>query len=281
MSRPGEGAEGGDDRLFARVLVPLDGSRLSLAIVEPLARLIEGTRVELTLLRVVDPRSSVAHDEMPAAELTMALQLAEVRARLGLRAWVRSSVVRGDPAEEIVRHARDAELVAMTTHGRSGVERLLRGSVAEEVLRTCDRPLLLCNPSAFERRPEVRFERLLVALDGTDRSARVLPLVERVARVHHAHVKALHVEPPAPCTAEAVSGLSGAVGRLRTAGVDVEPVEARGPSVTDEILEAADEADLLAMATHGRSGVSRWWFGSVTEEVLRHAHCPLLVVRTA
>ncbi|MBX3468198.1 MAG: universal stress protein [Planctomycetes bacterium] len=68
----------------------------------------------------------------------------------------------------------------------------------------------------------------------------------------------------------------------RRAGRRRRPVEARAAYgvVAAEVLRAAREADLLAMTTHGRSGVSRWWFGSVAEQVLRHAPCPLLVLRT-
>lgn len=272
---------------FRRILVPLDGSRLALRILEPLERLVLDGPTELTLLRVVDPRSPVEHDRLPAAELAMQLQLGVVRERLGLGVRMRLELVRGAPAEEIVRYAQGTgqELVAMATHGRSGVERLLRGSVAEEVLRTCDVPLLLCNPRALDGgRSDARFRQLLVALDGSARSERVLPVVERVATAHQSHVRTLRVEvSPEPRQAtrpRQPAALAGAVERLSAAGLEADASLTCGDVVV-ELLLASQQADLLAMATHGRSGASRWWFGSVTEEVLRQARCPLLVVRTA
>jgi nucleotide-binding universal stress UspA family protein len=269
--------------VFGRILVPLDGSRLALRILEPLERLVLEGPTELTLLRVVDPRSPVEHDRLPAAELAMQLQLRIVRERLGLDVRMRLELVRGDPAEEIVRYAQGTgqELVAMATHGRSGVGRLLRGSVAEEVLRTCDVPLLLCNPRALDDgRLDARFRRVLVALDGSARSERVLPVVERVATAHQSLVTTLRVEVSPVSPPRQLAPSSGPVERLAAAGLEADALLACG-DVVAELLEASQEADLLAMATHGRSGASRWWFGSVTEEVLRQARCPLLVVRAA
>lgn len=255
-------------RLFDRVLVPLDGSPLALGIVGVVTRLLRGTAAELTLLRVVGPRSAAQYDPMPGVELAMGRQLREVQERLSPGLTARLQLVRGDPAEEIVRCARESghDLVAMSTHGRAGLERWLRGSVAEGVLRTCDLPLLLANPLGVEPRPDARLAEVLVPLDGSARSARALPLAVRVADAHAARVTTLHVDE--------------AAGAHHPDGLTADTRRAQG-DVVETILRHAEHADLLVMATHGRSGASRWWTGSVTEEVLHRARRPLLVVRTA
>lgn len=280
--------------MFVHILVPLDGSRLAARVLTPLRRLLV-SGVELTLLRVVEPRSETEHDRGPAVEVAMRAQLDQVREELGPDVRCTIQLVRGDPAEEIVRYARDTrqDLVAMATHGRSGVERWIRGSVAERVLRECEAPLLLCNPYALEPRENAAFRRILVPLDGSETADRVLPLVEEVGRLHDARVTLLRVEPlvitelPSPMLegsswnpARLEASMAPQQERLAAAGVEAEAKAAHGV-VAAEILRAARDSDLLAMTTHGRTGVARWWFGSVAEQVLRHAPCPLLVVRTA
>lgn len=277
--------------MFSKVLVPLDGSLLALRILKPLERLLHESATELTLLRVVEPRNAVDHDALPAAELDLNAQLQALRASLGPNVSARIQLVRGDPADEIVRYSRETgqDLVAMSTHGRTGLDRLVYGSVAERVLRTCEAPLFLCSPLALAR--EARFERILVALDGSERAQRVLPVVERVGAAHGARVSLLRVEPmviselPSPVLAGELwepkpleESLAGAAERLQRAGLRVDARATYGV-VAAEILQAAEGADLLAVATHGRTGLSRWWFGSVAEDVLRQARCPLLIVR--
>lgn len=279
--------------MFQKILVPLDGSRLAARVLGPVRRLL-GPGAQLTLLRVVEPQSEAEHDRTPAVEAAIKAQLVQTRELLGDGASIEAQVLRGDPADEIARYARDAgqDLVAMATHGRSGVERWVRGSVAERVLRACEVPLLLCNPFALEPRDRGPFERVLVPLDGSPTSARIVPLVEQVARAHASRVTLLRVEPmiisevPSPVVSGSLwdpapleSSLEPQRAALAAAGVPVEARAAYGV-VAAEVLRAAREADLLAMTTHGRSGVSRWWFGSVAEQVLRHAPCPLLVLRT-
>ena len=280
--------------MFKKILVPMDGSRLAARILTPVARLLQ-EGVELTLLRVVEPRSDTEHDRAPAAEVAMRAHLTALRGELDAGVRCAVQLVRGDAAEEITRYARDTgqDLVAMATHGRSGVERWVRGSVAERVLRECEVPLLLCNPYGLEPRLEGPFKRVLVPLDGSEMADRILPLVEEVARAHDSQVTLLRVEPlvitelPSPLFAGSLwdpaplqESLAPQRDRLATAGLRVEARAAYGV-VAAEVLSAAREADLLAMTTHGRGGVARWWFGSVAEQVLRHAPCPLLVLRTA
>jgi nucleotide-binding universal stress UspA family protein len=197
----------------------------------------------------------------------------------------------GMPAEEIVRAARQkkADLIALSTHGRSGAVRLIAGSVAEDVLRHAEVPVLVTRPSAVvhEKRP------IVVALDGSERSEAILPDVERLARKLGAAVHVIRVVQPviAPGMAEApvvlppedpMPYLKGVVRRLEAAGLTASALALEGPAA-DTLLRYVEEtsASLLCMATHGRSGLARILLGSVAEAVVRKAPCPVLLRRSA
>jgi nucleotide-binding universal stress UspA family protein len=150
--------------MFKRVVIPLDGSPVAEGILPFIMQIAGPLDLEVLLLRVVEPqmpevmegsRYVVVEDE--ATRLADAEEyLRPVAAQLtGRGVRVRTAVRRGRPVEEILAAARetDADLVAMTTHGRSGLGRLLFGSVAEAVLRQSDRPVFLMKLS--ERQAEI------------------------------------------------------------------------------------------------------------------------------
>ncbi len=274
------------------ILVPLDGSERAAAVLAPAVRLLdEGGRI--TLLRVVEEGPGATQGVAERARVSLAERCERLRAE-GVAAEV---VLRdGDAAGEILACAAalGPDLIAMSTHGHSGLARAVRGSVAERVLRHAEQPLLLCSPAALEAAPaSPRFARILVPLDGSERSAAVLPVVLPLARAFGGAITLLRVEPFVPAAipspllsspgwdpAHTAATLEPFRERVAAAGVPVE-VEATMGIEVSEILDAAEEADLVAMSTHGRSGLSRWWFGSVAEQVLRHCKRPVLVVRAA
>lgn len=276
---------------FRKVLVALDGSRLSRGILPPLRRLLRDGPADVTLVRVAEPSEAVEFAHGSAAEAAMQADLEQTRAELG-GLTTRVELLRGDAAEELLRASRGYDLVAMATHGRTGLDRWVRGSVAERVLRSCEVPLLLCNPHTLVTTSEGHLGRIVVPLDGSSRAASVLPTVQRLAAAHDAHVTLLTVEVPvmtdlarpgllhddAEARTRAVRSFAEGLSR---SGLRADVQEAFGP-VASEVVQVSRRADLLAMSTHGRSGPSRWWFGSIAEEVLRRVACPLLlVVRSA
>jgi nucleotide-binding universal stress UspA family protein len=142
-------------------------------------------------------------------------------------------------------------------------------------------------------------EKILVPLDGSETSEAVLPSVERLASAFGAGICLLHVVPtiifPATmegnaeceqitvaCTKEGEEYLRKIEKRLKAKGFTVESLLLDGDEA-QRILEQSDPADidLIAMTTHGRSGVSRWVMGSVAEKVVRHATKPIFLVRSA
>lgn len=278
-----------------KVLVPLDGSSLSDGIVPHVGRLLGDELHEVVLLRVL---TSPELREVAPGE--PAVHVDEVREHLALvgrdlegrGASVSVSVRVGDPAVEILAAIQELapDLVAMTSHGRSGVSRFVRGSVAEQVVRGSPVPVLLVTAKTLDTPLEHRLTRILVPLDGSERSAAILPFVEDLAREHGAEVVLARVEweglsrpllASTLSTDNLVESLRPFQERLVRDGIPVRTVAAHG-DFANEILGLADSlhSDLIAMTTHGRSGWSRFLDGSVSEQVLRHCHRPLLVVRT-
>ncbi len=276
--------------MLKKILVPFDGSKISEKILHQVRRLLVQEDAKTLLLRVVPPGPNRGSEEAEVAEAAQHLREQGGDAQHAL-------VQSADPATGILACARRyrPSLIAMSTHGRTGLKRLTRGSVAERVLRASPFPLLLWNPfrpSGIGRGGSARFRKILVPLDGSKASARILPLVKAFARLNAARVTLLHVVTLTPTVGE----YAGIVLTPSTQDIKkvLEPsrrllrgvtasirVELGFPS--ESILAAAqrEEADLIAMTTHGRSGISRWAFGSVAENVLRHSPLPLLIQRSA
>jgi nucleotide-binding universal stress UspA family protein len=265
-----------------KILVSLDGSPASESVFPALMPLLRAYAPELAILYVFeDPDASY----MPPAGVAKAcstLRHSNINAYLELRD--------GMPAEEIVRAAREkkADLIALSTHGRSGAVRLIAGSVAEEVLRHADVPVLVARPSTVV--PETR--RIVVALDGSERSEAILPDVERLARKLDAAIHVIRVVQPVVASGmgeaavvlppeDPMPYLKGVVRRLEASGLKASAAALEG-GAADSILRyvEANSASLLCMATHGRSGLARILLGSVAEAVVRKAPCPVLLRRS-
>jgi nucleotide-binding universal stress UspA family protein len=280
--------------MLERILVPLDGSELADRIVAPMrSTLSRGS--DVALLQVV-PSDVLPVDHPPGKNpLTLARRhLATKRDELtahGVCAHTRLAI--GDPASKILDFAREhgTTLIVMSTHGRTGATRLLRGSVAERVLRHSPVPVLLANPAALGAHEEFRFRKILVPLDGSERSAEILPLVAELAKLHGSEVIIFFSVPiivsPEPYTGPPPISLAEGEQVLepfhaRLYDVPVKRVVAYGDPASNILGLVLDQkVDLVAMTSHGRTGASRWLFGSVAEQVTRHARCPLLVMRTA
>ena len=286
---------------FDRILVPLDGSPLADRILQVVARVLKRKDAEVLLVRVI-PDALVEGASWVPERVTEDIQnhvdrVREGLAEQGVRAF--SRVVTGDPAAAILEEAAGfkATVIAMATHGRSGVGRWLLGSTAERVLRESPVPVLLANRDTLEAAGtdgETRFARVLVPLDGSDAGARILPLASEFAGLYDSEVVLLHVQTPVysapdpyfvattppPSATEGQAVLAPHASRLEAEGRTVRTVvEVDLPANRILSLAKDEPADLIAMTTHGYSGLSRWAFGSVAEKVLRHSPCPLLILR--
>ena len=298
--------------MYTKMLIPLDGSRTAEKVL-PFARALAVTlKIPIELLGVLDIGVMVTHvatDKVryldtwiAQGERSSSVYLKDVAGRLsGLS--VTCAVERGRPAEVIIeRAAADrGTLITMATHGRSGINRWLLGSVAEKVLRGTTNPLFLVRgneESTTDGAPAMKS--IVVPLDGSELAESVLPTVVEVAKALDFEVVLCRVyELPASAyygaedylpnydalkaqvKDEASNYLEQKVEVLKEKGlakVSSVVLEGTGP---DEIIQFAQAHpdSLVAMCTHGRSGVKRWVLGSVTEKVVRHSGDPVLVVR--
>lgn len=215
-------------------------------------------------------------------------------------------VVEGAPAPTIVEHAAamGADLLVMGTHGRSGFDRLLLGSVAEKVLRRAGCPVLTVPPGQPDVVPAASglYKRILCAVDFADSSLRALRYAMSIAREADADLTVLHVVPhefDAPADLGAGNALAIAelyqraeeaaqrrldelAGDRDEACRDPKSVLARGKSWREILRVAAEtDADLIVMGVQGRGAVDLALFGSTTQHVVRGATCPVLTLRAA
>lgn len=288
-------------RGFHRALFAADLADWSRTAFDAACDLIRRSSGRLDVLNVIDPIQlpgppekleflSVLPGDTPEHRAQVEAQMrtvyrAEDPLHIHFHIWV------GDPSEEVVRAADDlaADLVVLGTRGRTGVDRMIWGSVAESVLHHSRRPVVVVrDPQTYPGRRH--FRQILHPTDFSTLSSPALRVALELARVHHATVRLLHVETPHE-TQNATSGdwpTQETLDRLRhdseAAGLNVV-VELRTTQhhPGDEILLAAHEShsDLIILGSHGRTGVRRLLMGSVSEFVLRSATCPTMIVRDA
>lgn len=284
--------------LWKRLLIPLDGSEVSAWALSRASRVLEQPGLSVTLFRVVEA------SENRAADLAYALDprhrealdsLAVLRERLLERSIpVRAEIRFGDPATEILREiaAGGYDLVAMATHGRSGLARVMFGSVAQKVLQASPTPLLLFRPlqrpdeslSPAETSDPARFRHLLVPLDGSEAAEEILPAAEGFARTFGSKLHLFAAIPGGSDEALHRRHAEEYLGRwqsvLGARGV-VPLLEIRTGSAPEEALAAIRDLGLdgVAMTTHGRRGLALSLYGSVAERLLRDSGVPVLLLR--
>lgn len=291
--------------MFKKILIPLDGSKTAEAAL-PYGRLLaQKLDCPVELLQAIEPgappqvadSSSQGSAERYLAEA--ANRFPESRARYRTRPGVAADVIL-DAAGE---HADT--LIVMATHGRSGIGRWLLGSVAEKVLRAAAGSLLLV-PASESAAPagQATLGSILVPLDGSKTAEAALPPAAELARALQIELTLVGVyQIPAtayyrgdddaaaaafiPTREELVEAMSretrvyleSKVKELRPLYERVSSESLEGPA-PERIIDLArrTKGSLIAMSTHGRSGLRRWVLGSVTEKVTRHAQAPVLVV---
>lgn len=267
--------------MVQKILVALDGSKTSESALPYLESLLLLQDADVTLVKVL-PESS------PSRSREATLYLNWLAADLGARgAVVDVQVLQGNPAEALVDFAVHGgfSLILMCSKGKTGLPRLLLGSVAEETLRRSPIPVMIVHP---QEKPagQIRIKRIVVPLDGSLRSASILPHVAPLAKATGARLLFMITVEPGAKELYPVEVLARNLfreqKRLHKQGVQTEMSIRYGDPV-EEILSFANDqhADLVAISTHGRTGLDRAVYGSVTESVLRKGPLPLLILRTA
>ena len=300
--------------MYTRMLIPVDGSKTAEHVL-PYARTLARTlEIPVELMEVMNIAEVGKHIPIERAS-HLDTRLAEVESRSEqylhqLAATfpgtaIKCTVERGRPEEVIIEKAAadKTTLIAMATHGRSGMSRWLLGSIAEKVLRGATNPLLLvrANETAATE-GEAALRSIIVPLDGSELAECALPTAVKFARILNLEMILFRAyELPASAyygredylpdyeeltvrvRDDASVYLDKKIESIKAEGVgNVSSVLVEGAGA-DEIIQYARKSPdaLITMCTHGWSGVKRWVLGSVTEKVVRHSGDPVLVVRAS
>ena len=299
------------------IVVPLDGSAFAERALPLAVSLAERAGAELNLVHALDllGRPEYAAD-VPAADWwgggsrdrahAYVLGLAQ-RISDATRLRVTASVLDPPIVQNLIEHAHDADLIVMATHGLGPLRRVWLGSTGDQIARHAPCPVLFLRlRDERSKLPETaRWRHILVPLDGSQSAEAILPVASQLARSNAARITLLHaVQPPlvpigfAPMLVGMQPVLSSdilpdtdrpAVARLHLLAqqlcasglrADVEIAAGELP-ITSGILRFArnHEVDLIALTTHGRGGFARLMLGSVSHYLIRHATCPVLIVR--
>lgn len=302
--------------MYTSIFVPIDGSTHSARALPVAAALAARTGASVQLAIVHDPSAYIPFVPGEVAipvydrELVQAYRARDQEALDTAVAQLAQQGVRasgvlldGTVVEALEEHLlkTPADVVVMTTHGRSGFARLRLGSIASAFLTRATAPVLLVQGAGSDvaaDQPPLPSGWLLCALDGSPFAEAVLPHARTFAeatgmQMHLVAVTVPHAVTMAPFGTEALLADDSALvaeehvreeylqrmAAICPPGTTVQAIT--DMSVSRGLLDATAEKPCaaIAMATHGRGGFKRFVLGSVADEVIRHAHVPLLVFR--
>ncbi|MCX6020684.1 MAG: universal stress protein [Chloroflexi bacterium] len=294
--------------MVTRILVALDGSPLAESILPYVRGVAAGVGAEVVLGSVLhvskDTLSSLTGsklDQVVARDRALIqTYLDGVAQRLATDGLaVRTVVGFGNAADEIVRlaGAENADLIALATHGRSGIDRWVHGSVAEAVLQIASTPVLLIHPADYVVSQSV--QQLVIPLDGSPLAEAALAEAVTLATAMKTPLALVRVVEPVYLAADPAAGIMTDYGNLlddmqgaARAYLDEQAaaLTAQGLTVTTavpigtpakEIVDFAQAhpGSLIVIATHGRTGVAGILLGSVARRVVQQAGAPTMLVQ--
>ncbi|MEK7353539.1 MAG: universal stress protein [Chloroflexota bacterium] len=295
--------------MFKRILLPLDGSELAeitLPYGEELARRLGS---EVILLHVRGQERQQEYEHIHQVYLDRLAETVKANINSGQpkakQVKVTTKVESGEPSESICRlvDENDVDLIIMTAVSTSGLKiGKMLGSVTDHVCRTVPKPVMLIRPPGAKQTKgkEHLINHILITLDGSELSKLALPVAEELASklkvsatlFRMANMIRLYDDGSESGTFIDYTKLNETEKKrvdaemiilereIKKKGIDVNHVVTSGFDAAEDIIETAKKAaaDLMVMSTHGRSGLSRWAFGSVAEKILRQGEIPLVLV---
>jgi nucleotide-binding universal stress UspA family protein len=282
--------------VFKKILVALDGSQLAEGVLPYTTDLATRFNSHVHLVSVIsDSERGQGLDRVFDAYLSRVTTNFKEN---GSNA--KTTLLFGNPTSEILNYSEKhgIDLITLTSLGKGGVGRWNLGSVAEKISEASKSPVLLVPVNGGKQASGPFFTRILVPVDISDLGGAALPCVFAIGPKANSSVTLLYVEskPYTPTelsrkyyteTAEylrkgAREYLDKTARELKTEGVEaIYDIVSGDPA--EEILNYAvsKKSDLIAISTHGRSGIVRWALGSVANKVLHSTVIPLLLVRAA
>lgn len=286
------------------ILVPLDGSELAEGAVPYAVALAKSLGERVVLFTAWEGTESELGANFPAMAMDIERQatahftqyLDGIRSRVS-GVEVETAIRSGEAGDEILKFAGEcgARMLAIATHGRSGITRWLYGSTAHHLLRHADLPIMAVGPHALESKRDVTIKHLMVPLDGSASSEKAMPVAQSVAKANSARISLVRVvqwavqaypyampdaylpQVDQELEAGAKKYLQRQEATVKDASVDAYVV--RG-AVADGLLEFIDKeaVDFVVMTTHARTGLARMALGSIADRMLQ-SPVPVLLVR--
>jgi nucleotide-binding universal stress UspA family protein len=295
-----------EEAMYHAIMVPLDGSSFGEHALPYAISIARHTGAQLHLAHVYDippPESGDSVDAELRAYEQAYVEGFVPRVQPHCQGPITTIQLDGPTAVELHDYAMaiTADLVIMTTHGRGALSRLWLGSVADKLVRQLPMPVLLVRP--HEPAPDFAhvptFKHILIPLDGSALAEQILPHALALGRLAQAEFTLLQAIAPVigaystelygagwsdqvleQVRTNARAYLDGIAAPLRAKSLHVRTVVADTFPMTAILDYArAHAVDLIALATHGRSGVARWLLGGVADKVLRSAELPVLLYR--
>jgi nucleotide-binding universal stress UspA family protein len=269
-----------------RIVVPFDGSPLSQRAVHAAGGLAKRAGIPITVFGITSDETE-RHEVLRAVDDLDSSLGSDVAVEVVVDAMGAVVRVPGYVARSIAEEAeRDGAVVCMASHGRSGLGAAILGSTTEQVLRESPRPVVVVGPQFQWLGAHAPTDgRLVVCLDGSKLAERTLQPAGDWARQFHTTPWLIQVAEPIGTYAPDFSRDNDAwetnyVRRLSHGVPHAEYEVLHGHDVARELADLPNRwpVDMLVMASHGRSGLSRLTLGSVTMKVVHHAPCPVLVV---
>lgn len=296
--------------MFSRIVVPLDHSDVSEAALPLATDLARRRGIALVLVHVLEMSPEFTAYVHGVTEVDALIELEEASQKYLNRiaadiegVEVSTIVLRGRPAARLVQYVDDLDesLIVMSSHGRTGFRRMMLGSVTARVIQASPSPVLVVRAGDDGTDVEIpkSIRRVVVPLDGSGFAEHALNAVYELVTRKDIQVRLVRVPeivayPSTMYGAASYEGVDAYMSAMRTEAEEYliqtsERLKERQGEVSWEvrdgaasiaILEAAKEfdADLISMASHGRTGFRRFLMGSVAEQVLRESHVPVMMV---
>lgn len=300
--------------MYKKILIPLDTSKVAETVLPYARELADKLQSDVELLGVAEPavvgmndyvysKTHVQFDELVRKQIEEYLVKTSSYFN-GLPGTVTTQVVSGYSAEQIIKESlkEHSTLIAMSTHGRSGVGRWAMGSVSDKVLHSLGNPILIVRGKEEKSDAgQAKFKTIFLPLDGSQVAEQALSPVMTLAKAIKASVSLLRVTPslasyyqfsnPAVYVADMASiaeevdadarkYLDGVAKKFKEWGVPEVKATLLNGRAADSIIEATKKQpdSLVVMTTHGLSGVKRTILGSVADRVISGSERPVLLL---
>ena len=287
--------------MYKKILVPLDGSKLARQVFPSVVEMSKAFGSEASLVGVCDSKES---EEGQACRMYIHNEAEQLKNIMKTSAAsVKTVFLEGKPAEEIIKYAEksNVDIIMISSHGRSGIKPWSVGSTVHKVLHKVCIPLIIVKVKEKpEESDETRlFSRILVPLDTSERSARIVPYMAQLAKKLKVEIILFHVVELGKHVhtiggleyvpfndqdidkekEEAQSYLNGIASNISRLKSTVKG-EIRVGDSAEEIIKVATEKDcsLIAMSSHGYSGIEGWAYGSVTSKILHALNNSIMFV---